>query len=358
LNKIILIGNGFDLAHGLKTRYKDFIDDFWEKEKEKVIAETRKDSDNFVYTDETITMISPCHPSTLPQEIHNNERGYKWFYKNSESGYGKHINDRLIKLSVTFKNVFIKEITEKTDLEDWVDIEEEYYSALKKCLDDENEERIIKLNKDFLAVQKALEKYLLNQTKEITNASPKIKENLISLLNHPINDGDDILILNFNYTNTECYYIESSSDYFPNRIECIHIHGELRNKDNSIIFGYDDDIDDKFKRIEQQNNNNFLKNVKLLKYLETDNYKRLLNFINREKFQVFIMGLSCGISDRTLLNKIFEDENCISIQVFYHKEEDGTDDYYDKISNISRSFTKRTLMIEKVANKKDSKPLT
>lgn len=30
MNRLILVGNGFDLAHGLKTSYKDFIDDFWE----------------------------------------------------------------------------------------------------------------------------------------------------------------------------------------------------------------------------------------------------------------------------------------------------------------------------------------
>lgn len=29
MNRIILIGNGFDLAHGLKTSYRDFIDDYW-----------------------------------------------------------------------------------------------------------------------------------------------------------------------------------------------------------------------------------------------------------------------------------------------------------------------------------------
>jgi hypothetical protein len=28
MNKLYIIGNGFDLAHGLKTKYKDFIDDF------------------------------------------------------------------------------------------------------------------------------------------------------------------------------------------------------------------------------------------------------------------------------------------------------------------------------------------
>ena len=29
INRIILIGNGFDRAHGLPTLYKDFIDFFW-----------------------------------------------------------------------------------------------------------------------------------------------------------------------------------------------------------------------------------------------------------------------------------------------------------------------------------------
>ena len=31
-NRIILIGNGFDLAHGLKTSYNDFISWYWDKE--------------------------------------------------------------------------------------------------------------------------------------------------------------------------------------------------------------------------------------------------------------------------------------------------------------------------------------
>ena len=29
MNRIIIIGNGFDKAHGLATGYKDFIDDYW-----------------------------------------------------------------------------------------------------------------------------------------------------------------------------------------------------------------------------------------------------------------------------------------------------------------------------------------
>ena len=29
MNRLILIGNGFDLAHGLKTSYADFIEWYW-----------------------------------------------------------------------------------------------------------------------------------------------------------------------------------------------------------------------------------------------------------------------------------------------------------------------------------------
>ncbi len=29
MNRLIIIGNGFDLAHGLPTSYRDFIEDYW-----------------------------------------------------------------------------------------------------------------------------------------------------------------------------------------------------------------------------------------------------------------------------------------------------------------------------------------
>ena len=29
MNRLIIIGNGFDMAHGLKTSYMDFIDWYW-----------------------------------------------------------------------------------------------------------------------------------------------------------------------------------------------------------------------------------------------------------------------------------------------------------------------------------------
>ena len=50
MNRLILVGNGFDLAHGLKTSYKDFIDDFWEGK----INEIKYSESNSSYEDEYI----------------------------------------------------------------------------------------------------------------------------------------------------------------------------------------------------------------------------------------------------------------------------------------------------------------
>lgn len=31
MNRLVIIGNGFDIAHGLKTSYMDFINWYWDK---------------------------------------------------------------------------------------------------------------------------------------------------------------------------------------------------------------------------------------------------------------------------------------------------------------------------------------
>lgn len=36
MNKLVIIGNGFDKAHGLPTSYIDFINDFWKELKNNI----------------------------------------------------------------------------------------------------------------------------------------------------------------------------------------------------------------------------------------------------------------------------------------------------------------------------------
>lgn len=163
---------------------------------------------------------------------------------------------------------------------------------------------------------------------------------------------DQILFLNFNYTSTADLYIPKGSEFKIN-----HIHGELGNGNNPIIFGYGDELDDDYKEISKLNDNDYLKNIKSIRYLETDNYRKLLSFIDSAPFQIYIIGHSCGNSDRTLLNTLFEHKNCVSIKPFYHQKDDGTDNYIEIIQNISRNFNDMRLMRDRVVNKTYCRPL-
>lgn len=159
-----------------------------------------------------------------------------------------------------------------------------------------------------------------------------------------------ILILNFNYT-----YV--ADNYVTKRVaEVNHIHGILSDPQN-MIFGYGDELDDDYKDLLKQVDNSYLKNIKSIKYLETNNYRNLLKFVESAPYQIFIMGHSCGNSDRTLLNTLFEHKNCVSIKPFYYRKEDGSDNYLEIVQNICRNFTDMKLMRDRVVNKTFCAPL-
>ncbi|GHU57377.1 hypothetical protein FACS189411_10890 [Bacteroidia bacterium] len=331
MNRIILIGNGFDLAHGLKTSYKDFIKEFWEQQVEdaNIFEKWRGEDGNFVF--ENV------------------------FFKLKSFQYKKYKDVSSLKEDILYyKNNFLERIEKVRVISNWVDLEELYYRELLNCLKIEKVNNdvfvvssIKKLNEDFSVIRNKLNDYLRNIGK-----GEKIDE-----IDKHIRDGQDgkILFLNFNYTNTETLYFRDGD-------ERIYIHGEIDSEDNPIIFGYGDELSVDFKDIENTNRNEFLENAKSIKYLETDNYDRLLNFIKNEgQYEVCIFGHSCGNSDRTLLNTIFEHSNCIKIRPFYYKESITKDNFSEMTRNISRSFTKNTeskaKLRELVAKKKNCIPL-
>jgi len=361
MNRIILIGNGFDLAHDLKTSYKNFIDSHWDQKRGQFIKHCEETQGRETYEDPEIQISNIVRWGTIITNESAENHGYKGFlnYMSMKEWRGK----------IKFTSAFLEQITKKQHLQNWVDIEEEYYLALNECL--ENSKRDIeKLNSEFLIIQQALEMYLSEIQKENTKDGYSTSVNIDNIIYSELkndeflrdlktSEGDihEILFLSFNYTTTEKRYpIESKyTDRFGHTY--IHIHGELNNPDNPIVFGYGDEIDEKYKIIENKNNNLFLQNIKSIKYLETGNLKKLLRFINSDCFQVFIMGHSCGISDRTLLNTLFEHDNCQSIKVFFHKKEDGSDNFSDVIRNISRNFNNKAKMRERVVPKEYSKSL-
>jgi hypothetical protein len=169
----------------------------------------------------------------------------------------------------------------------------------------------------------------------------KVSDDIGNLLFLP----NRVMLLNFNYTSIADFYLPDNPHFILN-----HIHGELAKPEN-VIFGYGDESDDEYKRLQKFNDNEYLRHIKTNRYLETPNYRDLLSFIDSAPFQVCIMGHSCGLSDKTLLNTLFEHRNCVSIKPYYYVNEQGKDNYLDIVQNISRNFTNPQLMRDRVVNK-------
>ena len=422
MNRIILIGNGFDLAHGMKTSYGHFVDDYWKNTIDSIKnmpqAQRRFENDELVIEN----LPDMFDPRPTFQDLKDKCR---------------HFN-----INIKFKNVFLELITNRKDLEKWVDIENEYYSLLKRAYSSvalsQKPYDINSLNSDFSKIKELLKDYLTKVEKEfdenISSQAVRIKAiignkiytkfkmqdfsesslnkkvqlefdaikndllelerknitmddlntgkaNLIREIGFDINQAprklkelllseglsrhyfdltpQETLFLNFNYTFTEALYSNPKryDDVAPYP-KSIHIHGTIGEHDgNPMIFGFGDELDDEYKTIEKLEDNRYLENIKSINYLETDNYKSLLEFVNSGSYQIFIMGHSCGTSDRTLLNTLFEHENCASIKVFYHQKSESNDNYSDIVRNISRNFNDKALMRDRVVNKTYCQPL-
>lgn len=425
MNRIILIGNGFDLAHGLPTSYKEFIENYWTQ-----WPQILKSCNSSTYSDKLVTFS--CR-----------NKGWVWCDLISQ-WHGEHgpfkplpvkeiievIKADTENFSIT-RTPFFEVINKAVETKNWVDIENEYYQLLKRIVrkDTELYESPQGLDKELDIVKSKLVAYLSEiqktriipelknedirkaiyapfKAKDISvdgrtafdeflterwgkaqNAeSPECKSLLYKfcynwqfdpydiqkhvescdvskhierIYNGAVGIHDyfllpsEVLFLNFNYTKTADLYISKSSDFKIN-----HIHGELDNDKNPIIFGYGDEMDEDYKMISNLNDNSYLKNIKSIRYLETDNYRRLLQFIDSAPYQIYIMGHSCGNSDRTLLNTLFEHKNCVSIKPFYYQKDDGSDNYIELIQNISRNFNDMRLMRDRVVNKSYCQPLT
>ncbi|MDO9155070.1 MAG: AbiH family protein [Paludibacter sp.] len=267
MKTIFVIGNGFDLAHDLKTSYGHFLDSI--------------DNSKF------------------------------------ES------NDLL----------FILKHARNTG--NWSDIEYFYFTLLKNCdniegylndnfgvlVDDYSSQR---LDKDFNEIKTILEEYLDNEQKSLK----LIDEYSIIFTTF---NNEDTLILDFNYTDTIYKYLNGKSS----GIKHIKIHGELNEIENPIIFGFAAD-NNQSKMLSDKNDEYLMKNIKKLCYLRTDNELKLKDMLNNsrcEEIDVFILGHSCGVSDKLILHELFNHKFVKNITIFHYN---GWEGFLKTAINIDR----------------------
>ena len=270
-----------------------------------------------------------------------------------------HINDFLNKIramavELYFHSPFMELIIRDCKINNWVDIENLYFIEIKRLSEFETRDGYLQelnaLNDSLNKLRDKLFDYLkeLNSSINIDFKSDQA-EKFLEILGQEskqsvLKNGyaDDTLVLNFNYTDTVSKYLMNLG---KRHFKEIKIHGNMREK-NSIIFGYGDEMDDAISDLEKKNDNLFFTHLKSFGYFKNSDYQEAMNFLDSEEksINVHIIGHSLGLSDRILLNQIFEHNSINQIKIYYHKSQNGEDDFINKTHEISRHFKNKSLM--------------
>lgn len=357
---ILVIGNGFDLAHDLPTSYSDFLkflqciehtkfytntlDDFlkehvYDKQLNAYVINFIIDAFN---NREAISGEKYTNKNFHVQKLYNesgNNIWYQYLLYAYETGYMKGINwidfeseisfiiehiDKAHKniyspfeittldnnqkvhafsqIALTFLNMYLKEKGKSEKYQatyyDFIEKSYLYLQRLVKCLEIYLEECVEKI--------------------PIKKLSPDIK-------------GTDIhAVLNFNYTHTY------ANNYMENKIPIHYLHGEtriLQNLENNMVLGIDE-YHDKYERDIYTDYNIYKKFtqriIKETVFLYRDwikfndeNYQRYSSKIKDYHVDLFVFGHSLDVTDKDILKDLI-DRPGVRTTIFYHDKQQQT----------------------------------
>lgn len=337
---ILVIGNGFDLAHELPTTYMDFFT-FIVVIKDKLEPSNKI---NFKYFKKK---------ETIEQYI------YKYLFINKyNSDISKKCNHLIKELkNLIFNNFwidyFLKNIIPKCKDKGWIDFETEISKVIK--LLHNNKEELFKKgfteNKNIINVCKILNMDILinqNHIKDRININNEIFFNIIKKLENDLDklircleiyltslveklecniaasyilDKNITKVLSFNYTNTyeKLYDLDNNIQYHYIHGKA-HINGSLSK--NNMILGIDEYLDESKKNLELD----FIRFKKYFQriYKQTGSlYKKWLSEttpLTISDNNVYILGHSLDITDKDVLQELIQ-HDFTKITIFYHTKE-------------------------------------
>lgn len=352
MNRLIIVGNGFDLAHGLETSYTSFIANLIEHS---IKAKRDTGSSNEIFNID-LGLVIKYSEILGNTSIRDPDLAYltKKLIENNE----------ILRVLISPSD-FIIDIVNSISNNRWVDLEYTYFKNIVKCNErnlesDSVSHKIDLLNNQWEGLKNALVKFLTNKI-ETNYTDIKYNEffyekyrNLVDVDSDNSGASEKTLInnhyfINFNYSITYRRYLN------PKDLDkCIDIHGLLHIEKENVIFGWGDDTHPLYKKIEELNDNRYLKHTKSFSYLNSRKYKKLMSIISGSPFEVYIFGHSCGLSDRTMLESIFNSKNCTQIKIFYHENSKGND-YQNKVIEISRHCPDKVGLRKKIISFEDCK---
>lgn len=359
--KILIIGNGFDLAHGLPTTYDDFL--------------------NF------IEKLKDCYGSwnynTYSEDINVSSEVFNYLKENFSLDNRKRKAEFKEVLELCRENVWIKYFLKKREAlgKGWIDFENEICNVIKaldykkKCIIKQEfyKEYSLEENKyydDLLSkFSNSTSIYMssISIVKEFdTKIKNKLEEDLKKLIrcleiylsdcvgnifvDKRIPEIEDIefdKVISFNYTNTyERLYNVSRTK----RAQIDYIHGNAESKReillNNMVLGIDEYLPDS----EKNSNLDFITFKKYYQRIDKNSqceYKTWINQkfiakfpdIKKDTIEVTILGHSLDVTDKDILSEIINNENVSKVTIYHHKREIKG----DHITNLVKVIGQDTL---------------
>ena len=308
---ILILGNGFDLAHGLKTRYVDFLNYCQEK-----YSTTRNvgvdNKNNFLLNNVWVKHF-----------INKKITGDKWI------DLEKEIYNVIAKLSTLpyFQNGVSHErynniafIVQKDYKNFNFDGSKNYFKNSDTFVTRESHYVLIKDFIDFLYTQlrdfvKEFERYLKEEISSKIENAPKYNLRINSKC---------VSLLNFNYTDTceQIYKINFNYNNWGIKTKAVYIHGKINGGDDCNLVLGTQSFNNEQIPVEF---NIFKKHQQRHRYGTIETYQELLNEIKYPQkiyTPVFhIIGHSLDESDHNILRHILLANKKSVIKIYYHDEE-------------------------------------
>ena len=170
MNRLVLIGNGFDLAHGLKTSYADFIYWYWRGVVSYLLLKSRD-----VYEDTLCKVTNHKLDYWNLRNLYHSENEDLYSFLVNNDGF----------IDIEYRLLF-ERINKSVQTKGWVDIENEYYELLKEyVIDNPSNTHVDELNKQLQSLQEKLIEYLCH-----IDISDKIKTDIRQKIYGPFETPD------------------------------------------------------------------------------------------------------------------------------------------------------------------------
>lgn len=336
-NVILIIGNGFDVAHKLKTAYSNFADCFLD---EKIVPELirtirERGAEHPFFETGFLKKLAKRGGGTINLKDYHDAI---WFYssKNHIEKMIEYIRNHYDVLEHVLNNTFLAKLYGGPD-KNWFDIENIYFAELTKLknvtLNNRGTsivDKLKKTNSEFLELKEFVSQYLNSL---VVKKDPIIDK----FLTVNLKGVKSVYVVNFNYTSTIKEYFEESETVGIN-----YVHGSL--EENNIVFGYGNDQNADYQEMKNMDIDEFLEFFKTFDYLNNPSYDKIYSEALDvfDDFDAYVLGHSLGMTDKTLLSEILNSDKCKKIHLFKRK------DYLDDVPEQEKSFRKLTYSASRI----------